>query len=35
VLLFTPTYIRKLLDLGYRDAEANRERLTAFFAEGD
>jgi len=33
VLLFTPTYIRALLDLGYRDAEANREQLLRFFGE--
>lgn len=34
VLMFTPTYIRALLDLGYRDAEAQRERLVEFFGQG-
>ncbi|MGQ0592829.1 MAG: patatin-like phospholipase family protein [Gammaproteobacteria bacterium] len=32
VLLFQPDYLRRLLDLGYADAEARREEITAFFA---
>lgn len=31
-LLFTPTYIRKLIDLGYQDAEADREKIVALFS---
>ena len=33
LLMFTPTYIRALLDLGRRDAEANRESLLELFAD--
>ncbi|MGH8478916.1 MAG: patatin-like phospholipase family protein [Gammaproteobacteria bacterium] len=32
VLLFQPDYVRRLLDLGYADAEARREEIAAFFA---
>jgi NTE family protein len=32
VLLFQPDYLRRLLDLGYADAEARREEIAAFFA---
>jgi len=33
VLMFTPSYIRALLDLGYRDAESRRDELAEFFAD--
>jgi NTE family protein len=32
LLMFTPTFIHSLLDLGYRDARAQRDELTAFFS---
>ena len=32
-LLFTPTYINKLLDLGYQDARACRDRLVQLYAD--
>jgi len=32
-LMFTPTYIRTLLELGYDDAKAHRETLVRLFAE--
>ncbi len=32
VLLFQPDYLRRLLDLGYADAEARREEIAGFFA---
>lgn len=32
-LMFTPTYIRALLDLGYRDAQANRDALVELFTD--
>lgn len=32
VLMFTPTFIRSLLELGRHDAEANRDTLMAFFS---
>jgi NTE family protein len=31
VLLFQPDYLRRLLELGYADAEARREEIAAFF----
>ena len=32
-LLFTPTFIRRLLDLGYRDAREHRKELLRFFSD--
>jgi NTE family protein len=31
-LMFTPTFVRSLVDLGYHDAKARRDDLTRFFA---
>ena len=33
VLMFQPDYLRRLLDLGYADAERRREEIAAFFAK--
>ncbi len=33
VLMFQPDYLRRLLDLGYADAETRREEIAAFFAK--
>jgi len=33
LLLFTPTFIRRLLELGYHDARSRREELLRFFEE--
>ncbi len=33
VLMFQPDYLRRLMDLGYADAETRREEITAFFAK--
>ncbi|MBW2453063.1 MAG: patatin-like phospholipase family protein [Deltaproteobacteria bacterium] len=33
MLMFTPTFVHKLLDLGYRDARAQQDDLVALFAD--
>jgi len=33
VLMFQPDYLRRLLELGYADAETRREEIAAFFAK--
>ncbi len=33
VLMFQPDYLRRLMDLGYADAEARREGIAVFFAK--
>ena len=34
-LAFEPEYTRRLLELGYRDGMARRDKITAFFNAGD
>ncbi len=33
VLMFQPDYLRRLLELGYADAETRREEIAAFFVK--